>query len=115
MEAASFFFRRDGTPYPPEPAGTLEWAKDIRDHEKKIVRQETLPNGLFVSTVWLGIDHGFGRGPPIIFETIVFRGENELKVLDQRRYSTEDEAIVGHEYMVTTWKFLNPSKELPEA
>lgn len=30
-------------------------------------------NGHRVSTVFLGIDHGFGReGPPILFETMVF-------------------------------------------
>jgi hypothetical protein len=46
-----------------------------------------------VSTVWLGIDHGFGRGLPIIFETMVFGGEHDQ---EQWRYTTEQEARAGH-------------------
>jgi hypothetical protein len=46
-----------------------------------------------VSTVWLGIDHSFGGGPPIIFETMVFGGPHDQA---QMRYSTEAEAIDGH-------------------
>jgi hypothetical protein len=47
-----------------------------------------------ISTVLLPFDHDlFGRGPPLIFETMVFGGE-----LDQRqeRYATELEALTGH-------------------
>lgn len=60
----------------------------------------------WVSTVWLGLDHGFGRGPPIIFETMVFLvrdpdEERHLADIDTVRYSTEEEATKGHEDMVT--------------
>ena len=50
-----------------------------------------------VSTVWLGMDHSFGDGPPLIFETMVFGGE-----LDQEcdRYTTEEQAQQGHAAMV---------------
>lgn len=51
-----------------------------------------------VSTVWLGIDHGFGlTEKPIIFESMVFGGP-----LDEtcRRYCTRDEAIAGHGELV---------------
>ena len=51
-----------------------------------------------VSTVWLGIDHQFGNGPPLIFETMTFRGTHALG--DQERYSTEAQAIEGHRRMV---------------
>jgi hypothetical protein len=63
-----------------------------------------------VSTVWLGLDHGFGRGPAVIFETMVFtstawnetrsRYDPEVEPLldiDCRRYCTEEEATTGHE------------------
>lgn len=47
-----------------------------------------------VSTVWLhGIDHGYGDGPPILFETMVFGGDFDQEL---RRYSTEEEAMRGH-------------------
>lgn len=56
------------------------------------------PGELFVSTVWLGIDHSFGRGTPEIFETMVFSGaygENPCI-----RYATEKAAIAGHNVTV---------------
>lgn len=49
----------------------------------------TLPDGTTVSTVWLGLDHGLGRGPPLIFETLCSDEEME-------RYSTIQEARDGH-------------------
>ena len=50
-----------------------------------------------ISTVFLGLDHQFGKGRPLLFETMVFGGE-----LDQEmdRYSTYEEAEKGHKFMV---------------
>ena len=58
-----------------------------------------------VSTVFLGIDHQFGDGPPLLFETMVFPKNENAKMglwhdLDQERYSTWDEAEAGHARMV---------------
>lgn len=51
----------------------------------------------WVSTVFLGLDHGWAPGPPVLFETMVFGGPfNE----EQDRYCTWDEAVVGHAEMV---------------
>ena len=52
-----------------------------------------------VSTVWLGLDHSFGltSKTPIIFETLVFGGPFDG---DMERYSTEEEALRGHQAMV---------------
>ncbi len=90
-------YRRDGTPYPEDNDGLFEWARDLENREYQVVRQETLPNGYWVSTVWLGLDHDFtGKGPPLIFETMVRNtalGEWEDF---QERYSTENDAIIGH-------------------
>jgi hypothetical protein len=59
-----------------------------------------------VSTVWLGIDHSFGQGPPVIFETMVFSDaetwrpewgryfHEDLGI--QHRYCTEAQALAGH-------------------
>ena len=52
-----------------------------------------------VSTVWLGMDHGFGYKPdgrdyrPVIFETMIFGGKYDDYMM---RYCTEAEAIKGH-------------------
>lgn len=54
----------------------------------------------FVSTVFLGIDHQFGHGPPLLFETMIFE-LGALGALDyQERYSTLSEAMAGHERAV---------------
>lgn len=50
-----------------------------------------------VSTVWLGLDHGWGTERPVIFETMVFGGPLDEEVV---RYSTESEARAGHAAMV---------------
>lgn len=55
---------------------------------------DTTIDGARVSTVWLGIDHAWGDGPPIIFETMVFGGELDGEIW---RYSTEDQAARGHQ------------------
>lgn len=62
------------------------------------VAQDTI-GPYWVSTVWMGIDQGFGNGPPIIFETMVFAVEF-FSGIDTRRYSTEEEAIAGHREVV---------------
>ena len=46
-----------------------------------------------ISTVFLGLDHGFSGGPPLFFETMIFGGKHDGY---QDRYSTWDEAVAGH-------------------
>jgi len=79
-----------------------EWFETAK--EDRIVKQETLTNGNQVSTVFLGIDHNFKEGPPLLFETMVFpkKGDSEL---DMKRYSTYEEAEEGHKKMVKKYEF----------
>lgn len=51
-------------------------------------------DGVAVSTVWLGLDHQYGDGPPLIFETMILDGPNAG---DLWRYATEEDALKGHE------------------
>ncbi len=96
------------------PITTMEWVSSFENFDEKVVRQETLPNGKWVSTVWLGLNHQFGDGPPLIFESMVFPakpdgppklGERDpdRDELEQRRYSTEEEALAGHAELVKRW------------
>lgn len=79
--------------------------------EKRRVAETTLPGGVWISTVLLGLDHNFmGSGRPIIFETMVFAppftppNAGDLGPdLDCDRYCTKEEARLGHEAMVTKW------------
>lgn len=93
------YFDRDGS-----PMTLTEWAQSYEtQRDKKRVAETTLNDGRLVSTVWLGIDHGFGSGPPVIFETIVFSSRAEMNELDCDRYSTEAEALAGHAAMCAKW------------
>lgn len=71
-----------------------EWAKGYQ--KNRIVKQEKI-NDVFISTVFLGLDHSWGGGPPILFETIIFEGEHDQY---QDRYCTWEEAEIGHEKAV---------------
>lgn len=55
-------------------------------------------NGYRVSTVFLGVDHSFGSGPPLLFETMVF--EKDHDEVDMERCSTYEQALFNHEYYV---------------
>lgn len=46
-----------------------------------------------VSTVFLGLDHNFQRGEPILFETMIFGGPLDGEMW---RYHTYDQAERGH-------------------
>jgi len=53
--------------------------------------------GVSISTVFLGFDHSFGGGEPLLFETMIFGGKHDEY---QERYSTREEAIKGHKKAV---------------
>jgi hypothetical protein len=78
------------------PIDVTKWTRLFEDADTKIVAK-TQVGDAEVSTVWMGLDHGFGDGPPLIFETLVFGGplDDEME-----RYSTEEQALAGHEDMV---------------
>lgn len=88
----SLYFDMDG-----KPIELMEWAKIVETPGARKVAETKLSGGVRVSTVLLGLDHSFGGGKPIIFETMVFGGK-----LDQEedRYATRQEAENGHRAMV---------------
>jgi hypothetical protein len=96
-----WYFDRRG-----RPIDLLTWGRLNEDPAYKRIAETTLPNGIWISTVWLGADHGAGR-PPIIFETMAF-GEGTDN--DCKRYATEAEARAGHEAMVAKWAPASPKE-----
>jgi hypothetical protein len=64
----------------------------------RVIKQETLPGGIRVSTVFLVMDHAFlDDEEPQLFETLVF---NDYGSGEMRRYSTWAEAEQGHDEIV---------------
>ncbi len=89
------FYNRQGEPVSPD-----EWAAAIAtDSEsfEKLNRVALSTRGeVIISTVFMGINHGdiTGELPPLIFETLVMGGEYHGAMV---RYSTEAEALAGHD------------------
>ena len=75
----------------------LEWRHFFQKPDR-IVAQDIIDNVL-VSTIFLGIDHGFGRldsnkeEPPVTFETMIFGGKHDQY---QERCCTWSEAEITH-------------------
>jgi hypothetical protein len=80
----------------PKPVSVDRWAFTF-EHSRRVVKQETV-GGIYISTIFLGIDYSFGMGgPPLVFETMAFDPTEEITC---RRYSTWNEAVAGHQEIV---------------
>ena len=73
----------------------LVWGQWFETAERK-VGSDTI-DGVQISTVFLGVDHNFGGGKPLLFETMIFGGERDG---EQYRYSTWEEAEKSHKKIV---------------
>jgi hypothetical protein len=85
------------------PIGRDEWIDLSEDTEGRRIGLDFPARHIRVSTVWLGLDHGLGRGPPLIFETMIFGGRQDEY---QERYTTKEQAALGHAQAVRiSWTF----------
>lgn len=89
----SEFYDREG-----RPLELMEWAELNKSRAYSTLARTELGQ-LWVSTIWLGIDHGWNGGPPVIFESMVF-GRLNYSELAMRRYATEADALAGHTELV---------------
>jgi hypothetical protein len=71
------------------------WGKFMESGERRVGLTEI--GDIRISTVFLRIDHSFGFGEPVLFETMIFGGKNDEY---QERYTTWNEAEKGHEVAV---------------
>jgi hypothetical protein len=103
------YFDRQGKPMTQD-----EWVAKWRDMEYRRIAEDKILGVGWVSTVWLGLDHG-PPGRPMIFETIFFPqtlaqqlaevvnggfGYTLGEAMVERRYATEVEALEGHVKLV---------------
>lgn len=88
---------------------TVQWAQWIEAAQETRARTlaETTVGPYWVSTVFLALDHSFGEGPPVLWETMIFGVEEDWedlsgkrrrsrKSLDQFRHTSKAEALDGH-------------------
>jgi hypothetical protein len=78
-----------------------EWAETEEHKDRRVAYTELGTRR--VSTVFLGFDHQFGDGPPLLFETMVFPSNSYADEYCEQ-YSTWDEAVAGHEATVKKFK-----------
>lgn len=74
----------------------LEWAREFETMDRRIAQTKVL-DLCHVSTVFLGLDHSFGRGRPLLFETMAFWHDEHGE--EQTRCSTWIEAEKQHAQM----------------
>lgn len=69
----------------------LKWSKWFETAERHIGDDKI--DGVKISTVFLGLDHNFGEGKPILWETMIFGGKHNDY---QKRYTSKKSALNGH-------------------
>lgn len=81
----------------PMAVDMITWGRWFDNCDRRVAHTE-LREGVYVSTVFLGLDHNFsGRGAPLLFESMTFTdyGGDIME-----RYATWAEAQLGHNHMV---------------
>ena len=73
----------------------IEWGMQFEIANRRV--DETKIGDIRISTVFLGIDHTYGKGPPLWFETMIFGGKHDQF---QDRCSTWSQAIELHKAAV---------------
>jgi hypothetical protein len=91
-----------------QPISQDEWLRLFNDiGERRVAYDELGP--YIVSTVWLGLDHSFGHGPPLIWETIVMDAEGNAS--EMLRSATRDRAVENHAEMLERYSVFGRSEE----
>jgi hypothetical protein len=100
MSHRPLYYRLDG--HISVPCSLIEWATQGEDPRRRTaddpwrVDRTPLFDDVYVSTVFLGLDHQYGDGPPLLFETMVFGLDDEY----YDRCSTWEQAEAQHTRVV---------------
>lgn len=75
------------------PCDLMTWAEQFEHMDRHVGND--MVNDHHVSTVWLGLNHAYRDNcKPLLFETMVF--DKSGSDIFMNRYSTWDEAAIGH-------------------
>jgi len=74
------------------PTDLMTWGRWLQNNDRKIAN--TVVGDNTVSTVFLGLDHSFGVGPPLLFETMIFSTDDDDEY--QTRAETREQALEQH-------------------
>lgn len=85
----------------PIKSDIIEYSKwSTTNLKDKCVKKDRIGHSL-VSTVFLGLDHSFDGGTPVLWETMIFGGKEDMY---QDRYTSYEEALVGHQKAINLVK-----------
>lgn len=84
---------------PVAESNLLKWAEWFEGADLKLALD--VIERVKVSTVFLGTDHAFDGGPPMLYETMVFGGMHDKY---QELYHDKVDALAGHDRTVVLVK-----------
>jgi hypothetical protein len=90
----------------PTTLDMMQWAMWRENNRDRIRVDADYVGPVWISTVFLGMNHAFRDGPPLIFETMSFCDDGDWAESDCERYSTYEEAQAGHRAMVKKYEDL---------
>lgn len=98
----------DGTVPVPEP-DLFVWARWFETADRHVA-ETWVTLEVRVSTVFLGLDHQWGDGPPLLWETMIFGGARDCETW---RWSSWHAAEQGHEAAVAMARAALEAQETP--
>ena len=82
---------------------TLEWAEWMGLHHFDWHLVDTIA-GLRLSTVFMGLDHSFDDGDPVLWETMLFNDDEDGEDIGQWRFTSAPDAEEFHDKKVQELK-----------
>jgi hypothetical protein len=91
------FYVLDANDKPVREPDLVAWARFMEGAGRHVAQDRI--GDVYISTVFLGLDHGWGAQRPVLWETMVFGSKLDET---QERYTTREEALAGHRRWVNT-------------
>lgn len=104
MTSHNYILNDEGEPQVCEDI--VKWGRWFQVTHNRIVGRTDLSNGIRISTVFLGLDHSFNEGPPVLWETMIFGAKGDEY---QERYTSREAAILGHAEALEAAKKMEPA------
>ena len=81
----------------PERSAT-RWAEWLETAPNRVLKRDALPDGVVVTTMFMGVNLTAAEFPPVLWETMIFGGAHHGH---HERYMTRRTALQGHRAAVT--------------
>lgn len=85
---------------PIEEPDVLKWGEWFETSNARRRVADTKSGSVRVSTVFMALDHSFGGEVPVLYESMVWV---DGKDVEQERYETKLQALMGHQKLVAIW------------